>query len=51
MLEKIFGCTLVVKLRAILPMEVDCNLSNKLVYGVVRMMDNMRKHGYIPEEI
>ena len=50
MLEKIYGCTLVSKLRAILLMEADFNFSNKLVYGV-RMVDNVRKHGYMPEEI
>jgi hypothetical protein len=50
MLEKMFGCTLISKLRAILLMEADFNFSNKLVYGV-RMMDNVRKHGMMPEEI
>ena len=50
MLEKMFGCTLVSKLRAILLMEADFNFSNKLVYGV-RMMNNVRRHGYMPEEI
>ena len=46
MLEKIYGCTFVSKLRAILLMEADFNFSNKLVYRV-RMMDNVMKHGYI----
>ena len=50
MLEKMFGCTLISKLRAILLMEADFNFSNKLVYGV-RMMDNVRKHNLMPEEI
>ena len=31
-------------------MEVDFNFSSKLIYGV-RMMDNVRKYGYMPEEI
>ncbi len=31
-------------------MEADFNFSNKLIYGV-RMTDNMRKYGYMPEEI
>ena len=50
MLEKMFGCTLISKLRAILLMEADFNFSNKLVYGV-RMMNNVRQYGYMPEEI
>ena len=50
MLEKMYGCTIVQKLRAILLMEADFNFTNKVVYGV-RMMDNVRKHGFMPEEI
>ena len=50
MLEKMFGCTLISKLRAILLMEADFNFSNKLIYGV-RMMDNVREYGFMPEEI
>ena len=50
MLEKMFGCTLISKLRAILLMEADFNFSKKLIYGV-RMMDNARKYGFMPEEI
>ena len=50
MLEKMFGCTLVSKLRAILLMEADFNFSNKLIYGV-RMMNNVHKHDWMPEEI
>jgi hypothetical protein len=50
MLEKMFGCTLISKLRAILLMEADFNFSNKMVYGV-RMMNNVRQYGYMPEEI
>ena len=50
MLEKMYGCTLVRKLRAILLMEADFNFSNKLVYGV-RMMDNVRRHGHMPDAI
>jgi hypothetical protein len=50
MSEKMFGCTLVAKLREILLMEVYLNFSNKLMYGV-RMMNNVRSHGYTPEEI
>ena len=50
MLEKMYGCTLVNKLRAILLMEADFNFSNKVIYGV-RMMDNARNFGYMPEEV
>ncbi len=50
MLEKMFGCTLISKLHVILLMEASFKFSNKLVYGV-RMMDNVRKHGMIPEKI
>ena len=50
MLEKMQGCTLMTKLRSILLMEADFNFSNKMIYGV-RMMDNARKHGLMPEEI
>ena len=49
MLEKMYGCTLISKLRAILLMEADFNFSNKVVYGV-RMMDNVWEHGFMPEE-
>ena len=41
MLEKMFGCTLVSKLRAILLMEADFNALNKMVYGE-RMMAVVR---------
>ena len=50
MLEKMFGCTLVTKLRAILLMEADFNAANKIVFGE-RMMDVVRHHGCMPEEI
>lgn len=50
MLKKMYGCTLVSKLRAILLMEADFNFSNKLVYGV-RMMNNARRHGQMSDEI
>ena len=50
MLEKMHGYTLMSKLRAILLMEADFNFSNKIIYGV-RMMDNARKYGLMPEEI
>lgn len=50
MLEKMFGCTLVKKLRSILLMEADFNYANKEIYGN-RMMYNVRKYGYMAEEI
>jgi hypothetical protein len=50
MLEKMFGCTLVKKLQSILLMEADFNYANKEIYGI-RMMDNVRKYGYMAEEI
>ena len=50
MLEKMHGYTLMSKLRAILLMEADFNFLNKIIYGV-RMMDNARKYGIMPEEI
>ena len=50
MLGKMYGCTLVSKLRVILLMEADFNFSNKMIYGV-RMMNNVKKVGWIPEEI
>ena len=50
MLEKMFGCTLVTKLRAILLMEADFNSSNKIIFGE-RMLDNAWRYGFMPEEI
>jgi hypothetical protein len=41
MLEKIFGCSLITKLRSILLMEGDFNASNKLIYGI-RMLDQVQ---------
>ena len=38
------------KLLAILMMEADFNFSNKLIYGV-RMMNNVWRHDWMPEEI
>jgi hypothetical protein len=50
MLEIIFGCALITKLRSILLMEGDFNASNKIIFGQ-RMMDKAREHKLIPEEI
>ena len=49
MLEKVAGVALVNKLRAILLMEADFNMHNKLIFGS-RMLDQARKNGIIPEE-
>ncbi len=48
--EKTLGVTLVSKLRAILLMEADFNVTNKIIYGN-RMMKHVRKHNQMPEEI
>ena len=50
MIEKMFGCTLVSKLRSILLMEADFNYTNKTVFGI-RMMNNVRKYNLMPDEI
>ncbi len=50
MLEKLFGCALITKLRSILLMEADFNATNKIVYGN-RMLYNVQKHHLMPKEI
>lgn len=50
MLEKMFGCTLISKLRSILLMEADFNFVNKQIYGI-RMLDEVRKYKLMPDEI
>ena len=50
MLEKIYGCSLITKLRSILLMEADFNATNKRIFGI-EMMENARKYKLIPEEI
>ena len=50
MLKKMFGCSLVTKLRSILIMEEDFNFANKTIYGG-RMLDNVKKYNLMPEEI
>ena len=50
MLEKSPGVTIIEKLRSILLMEADFNSSNKEIFGD-RMMNNVRIHGLMPEEI
>jgi hypothetical protein len=50
MLQKIFGCSLITKLRSILLMEADLNATNKIEYGV-RMLSNVRKYRLLPDKI
>ena len=50
MLQKLFGCSLITKLRAILLMEADLNASTKTVFGI-RMLDKAREANLMPEEV
>ena len=50
MLEKIFGSSLVSKLRAILLLEADSNCAYKIIFGY-RTMENARHHKLVPTEI
>jgi len=50
MIEKSPGVKLISKLRAILLMEADFNAANKIIFGQ-RMLDNVRQHKLMPEEI
>jgi hypothetical protein len=50
MLEKIFRCSLVSKLRAILLLEANSNCTYKIIFGY-RMMENARHHNLVPSEI
>ena len=50
MLENMFGCYLVKKLRSTQMMEEEFNFANKTIYGV-RILDNVRKYNLMPEEI
>ena len=47
MIEKMFGCNLVSKLRSILLMEADFNFTNKEIFGC-RMMSNVRERNLMP---
>ena len=49
MLEKIVGLALVNKLPAILLVEADFNMHNKIIFGK-RMLDSARAGGMIPDE-
>ncbi len=50
MLEKIFGCALITKLRSILLMEADFNSTNKIIYGQP-MLQTVRRYRLMLEEI
>jgi hypothetical protein len=50
MLQKLFGCSLITKLSAILLMEADFNGANKIVYGI-RMLKQARSNNLMPREI
>jgi hypothetical protein len=50
MLQKMFGCSLIIKLRSILLLEADFNRTNTQVYRI-RMLANTRKHNLMSEEI
>jgi hypothetical protein len=49
MLEKMFGCALITKLRSILLMEADFNATNKIEFGIC-MLENVRKYKLMPEK-
>jgi hypothetical protein len=50
MLEKIFGCALITKLRTILLMETDFNSTHKMI-NAQRMLLTARDYKLIPEKI
>jgi hypothetical protein len=51
MLQKLFGCSLITKLQAILlVMEADFNGVNKTVYGI-RMLKQARRNNLMPKEV
>jgi hypothetical protein len=50
MLEEVFGCALITKMRLIFLSEADFNSIKKIIYGY-RMLEKARKYKLIPEEI
>jgi hypothetical protein len=48
MLQKLFGCSLITKLCAILLIEADFNGANKMVYGT-RMLEQARNNNLMPK--
>ncbi len=50
LLQKLYGCSLITKLRAILSMEADLNCSTKVVFGI-QMLGEARRQNLMPEEV
>jgi hypothetical protein len=50
MLEKLFGCALITKLRSILLMDADFNSTNKIISGQ-RMLQVVHNYRLMLEEI
>ena len=50
MLQKLFECSLITKLRAILITEADFNGVNKTVYGI-RMLEQARRNNLMLKEV
>ncbi len=50
MLQQLFRCSLIAKLRAILLMEADLNASTKTAFGI-RMLNKAREANLMPEEV
>ena len=50
MLQKLFGCSLITELCAILLMESDFNGANKMVYSI-RMLEQARCNNLMPKEV
>jgi hypothetical protein len=50
MLQKLFGWSLITKLRAILLMEANLNCSTKTILGI-QMLDEARRQNLMPEEV
>ncbi len=50
MLQKMFGCSLITKLRAILLMEANSNCSTKTVFGI-RMLEKARTNNLMRKEV
>jgi hypothetical protein len=50
MLQKLFGCSLITKLHAILLMEADSNCTTKTVFGI-QMLEQARSNNLVPKEV
>ncbi len=49
MLQKLYGCSLITKLRSVLLMEADFNGANKLVFASW-MLEKAHRNGLTPEQ-